>query len=85
MKEYRHIQTTLKKKKAKEAIDELSEDKVKVAIDFLNYLKEKEDAEATLEILSSNELMEQIRAAEEAIKADKIDEFVEWDKVKRNV
>ncbi|WKZ18468.1 MAG: hypothetical protein QY310_13710 [Candidatus Jettenia sp. CY-1] len=78
------MQTTLKKK-AKEAIDELSEDKVKVAIDFLNYLKEKEGAEATLEILSSNKLMEQIRAAEEAIKADKIDEFVEWDKVKRNV
>ncbi|TLD42807.1 MAG: hypothetical protein JETT_0829 [Candidatus Jettenia ecosi] len=76
---------TILKKKAKETIDELSEDKVKVAIDFLNYLKEKEDAEATLEILSSNELMEQIRAAEEAIKADKIDEFVEWNKVKRNV
>lgn len=76
---------TILKKKAKETIDELSEEKVKVAIDFLNYLKEKEDAEATLEILSNNELMEQIKAAEEAIKADKLDEFVAWDKVKRNV
>jgi hypothetical protein len=73
------------KKQAKKTIDELSEDKVKVAIDFLNYLKEKENAEATLEILSSNELMEQIKDAEEAIKADKLNEFVVWDKIKRNV
>ncbi|WKZ14514.1 MAG: hypothetical protein QY317_11425 [Candidatus Jettenia caeni] len=73
------------KKQAKKTIDELSEDKVKVAIDFLNYLKEKENAEATLEILSSNELMEQIKDAEEEIKADKLNEFVAWDKIKRNV
>lgn len=73
------------KKQAKRTIDELSDDKIKVAVDFLNYLREKEDAEATLEILSSTELMEQIRSAEKSIKANKFDEFVNWDKVKRNV
>lgn len=37
------------KRKAKKAIDELSEEKVKVAMVFLGYLKEKEEMEATLE------------------------------------
>jgi|RifCSP16_1_1023843.scaffolds.fasta_scaffold151423_2 hypothetical protein len=78
------MQATLKKQ-AKKAIDELSEDKIKVAIDFLNYLKGKENAEATIEILSSSELMRQIRAAEKSIKTGKLDAFVVWDKVKRNV
>lgn len=45
----------------------------------------KEEAEATLEILSSSELMKQIKSAEKAIKAGKFDEFVPWDKIKRNV
>ncbi len=76
---------TMLKKKAKKTIDALSEDKVKVAVDFLNYLKNKDDAEATLEILSCNELMKQVETAEQAIKKGKLDEFVEWDKVKRNV
>jgi hypothetical protein len=78
------MQATLKKQ-AKKTIDELSEDKIKVAIDFLNYLKGKENAEATIEILSSSELMRQIRAAEKSIKTGKLDAFVAWDKVKRNV
>ena len=78
------MQATLKKQ-AKKAIDELSEDKIKVAIDFLNYLKGKENAEATIEILSSSKLMRQIRVAEKSIKNGKLDAFVVWDKVKRNV
>jgi len=78
------MQTTLKRK-AKKAIDELSDEKVKVAIDFIGYLKEKEEMEATLEVLSSRELMAQIEEAENAIKKGKLDEFVPWEKVKRNV
>ena len=41
------------KKEAKKAIDKLSEEKVRVAIDFIDYLKEKEEMEATLEILTT--------------------------------
>jgi hypothetical protein len=79
------MQSVTLKREAKKAIDELSEEKVKVAIDFIDYLKEKEKMEATLEILSSRELMAQIAEAEKAIKEGKLDKFVLWEKVKRNV
>jgi hypothetical protein len=62
------MQNTALKREAKKAIDELSEEKVKVAVDFIDYLKEKEEMEATLEILSSREIMAQIEEAEKAIK-----------------
>lgn len=79
------MEGTVLKRAAKKAIDELSDEKVKVAFDFIDYLKEKEEMEATLEILSSRELMTQIEEAERAIKKGKLDEFVPWEKVKRNV
>ena len=37
-------------------------------MDFIDYLKSKGEMEATLEILSSQELMAQIQAAERALK-----------------
>jgi hypothetical protein len=79
------MHTTTLKREAKKAIEELSDEKIKVAIDFMDYLKEKEEMEATLEILSSRELMAQIEEAEKAIKKGKLDEFIPWEKVKRNV
>lgn len=79
------MHTTALKREAKKAIEELSDEKIKVAIDFMDYLKEKEEMEATLEILSSRELMAQIEEAEKAIKKGKLDEFIPWEKVKRNV
>lgn len=79
------MRSTTLKREAKKAIDKLSEEKVKVAIDFIDYLKEKEEMEATLEILASRELMAQIKEAEKAIKKGKLDEFVPWEKVKHNV
>lgn len=79
------MQISVLKRAAKKTIDELSEEKVKVAIDFIDYLKGKEEMEATLEILSSRELMTQIEEAEEAVRKGKLDEFVPWEKVKRNI
>ncbi|MDP3028063.1 MAG: hypothetical protein Q8O04_00915 [Deltaproteobacteria bacterium] len=79
------MQSAALKREAKKAIDALSEEKVKVAIDFIDYLKEKEEMEATLEILSSRELMAQIEETEKAIKKGTLEEFVPWKKVKRNV
>ncbi|NWF97362.1 MAG: hypothetical protein HXY52_00275 [Nitrospirae bacterium] len=79
------MNSTTLKREAKKAIDELSNEKIKVAIDFIDFLKEKEEMEATLEILSSHEVMAQIEEAEKAIKKGKLDEFVQWEKVKRNV
>lgn len=79
------MQSAVLKREAKKAIDKLSEEKVKVAIDFIDYLKEKEEMEATLEILLSRELMAQIEEAEKSIRKGELDEFVPWEKVKRNV
>ncbi len=79
------MQSTTLKREAKKAIDELSNEKIKVAIDFMDYLKEKEEMEATLEILCSHEIMAQIEEAEKAIKKGKLDEFIPWEKIKRNV
>jgi hypothetical protein len=73
------------KRQAKKAIDELTEEKVRVAMDFIDYLKSKEEMEATLEILSSQELMAQIQAAERALKSGTKTEFISWEKVRRDV
>ncbi len=73
------------KRQAKKAIDELTEEKVRVAIDFIEYLKSKEEMEATLEILSSQELMAQIQAAERALISGAKTEFISWEKVRRDV
>jgi hypothetical protein len=73
------------KRQAKKAIDELTEEKVRVAMDFIDYLKSKEEMEATLEILSSQELMAQIQAAERALKSGRKTEFISWEKVRRDV
>lgn len=73
------------KREAKKALDELSEEKLRVAMDFLGYLREKEEMEATLEILSSHELMAQLEEAAKAIKGGKLYEFMPWERVKRDV
>jgi hypothetical protein len=73
------------KRQAKKAIDELTEEKVRVAMDFIDYLKSKEEMEATLEILSSQDLMAQIQAAERALKNEAKTEFISWEKVRRDV
>ena len=79
------MQKSALKREAKKTINELSEEKLKVAMDFLGYLKQKEEMEATLEVLSSRALMAQIVAAEEAIKKERLEEFISWEDVKRDV
>ena len=79
------MRTSSIKRDAKKTIDELSAEKLIVAKDFLDYLKQKEGMDATLEVLNSTELMEQIGEAETAAKEGKLDEFISWEKVKRDV
>jgi hypothetical protein len=47
------MQTTLRRE-AKRAIDELCDEKIRVTIDFIDYVKEKEEMEGTLEILAQS-------------------------------
>lgn len=79
------MRATALKRQAKKAIDELAEDKLRVAMDFIDYLKSKEEMEATLEILSSQDLMAQIQAAEKSFKKGAKGDFINWEKVRRDV
>jgi hypothetical protein len=77
------MHSTTLKREAKRAIEELSEDKIKVAVDFLQYLKRKETSETTLEILASSEIMARIADAEKSLRKNKMEDFIPWEKVKR--
>jgi len=79
------MRATAMKRQVKKAIDELTEDKVRVAMDFIDYLKSKEEMEATLEVLSSQDLMAQIQAAERSLKRGAKTDFIPWEKVQRDV
>jgi len=62
------------RKKAHDIIDKISEKKISEVIDFLEYLKIKEEVEATNEILSDNKLLDSImRGKNEAEKDELID------------
>jgi len=70
------------KKKAKEAIETLSDKKARVALDFINYLREREEWEATAELLSDKKLLMDYKAAREEIKKGNT---AKWKAIKRNV
>ena len=73
------------KKKAIEKLDVLSSDRLKVVLDFIEYLEQKEELDATLEILADEESMRNIRAADQDWEAGRMHEFISWKKVKRHV
>ena len=79
------MRTASIKREAKNTIDQLSAEKLIVAKDFLDYLKQKEEMDATIEVLSSPELMKQIEEAETAIKEGRLDEYISWENVKKHV
>ncbi len=70
------------KKKVTEAIETLSEKKALVVLDFINYLREREEWEATDELLSDKTLLMDYKAAKEEIKKGKT---IKWKNIKRNV
>ncbi|MGL5032304.1 MAG: hypothetical protein ACRC6M_00710 [Microcystaceae cyanobacterium] len=49
-------------------LDQLSEDKLKVAVDFLGYLQQKEEWEATEELLNIPGFEQELLEAEEELK-----------------
>lgn len=55
-------------KQAKEAIETLSDKKTCVALDFINYLREREECEATDELLSDKRLLMDYKVAKGEIK-----------------
>jgi len=71
------------KERTKQAIDRLSEARVGLILDFIEYLNEKEEWEATEEILEDKGMMEDIRACDEDIEKGEMDNFIPWNEVKR--
>jgi hypothetical protein len=70
------------KTKAKKLLDQLSEDKAKVAVSFLEFLEEKESWEATKEILGDKELKASIQRGKEDIAKGRVRP---WREVKKDV
>ncbi len=70
------------KKQAKEAIETLSDKKARVALDFINYLMEREEWEATAELISDEKLLMDYKTAREEIKKGTT---IKWKNIKRNV
>ena len=63
----------------------LSESKLKSALDFVEYLTEKEEWEATQEILSDVTAVKNIREADAAWKDKREEEFISWEAVRKDV
>jgi hypothetical protein len=76
------ITISVLKREAKQKIDLLSDDKLKVAFDFLNYLEEREEWEATEELLQIPNLLEEYRRAKAEIKAG---QTVKWSEIRIDV
>lgn len=67
------------------ALKELSEDKLRVAADFIEYLRSREEWEATWETMGDEKMMADIRAADEDWEAGRREKFTSWGKMKSNV
>ena len=70
------------RRQARCKIATLSEDRLRVAVDFLAYLEDRESVEATEELLRIPNLMDDLRRAERDAKAART---VNWRQVRRDV
>ncbi len=71
------------RRQASALLKQLSPERLKTAIEFMEFLKEKEEWEATWDILTDPKMMEMIRKAEADRKAGRKGAFVPWERVKR--
>jgi hypothetical protein len=69
-------------KEAERRLHQLSSDRLRVAVDFLAYLQEREENEATEELLSIPGFTEEFREAVEEAEAG---EVVSFDRIRRHV
>ena len=65
-----------------EAVKSLSEGRVKAVADFAAYLKEREEWAATGEVLSNEELAQQVKESRKAWAEDRKGEFVSLEELK---
>ena len=65
-----------------EEMESLSEDRIRALADFAAYLREREEWEATAEILGNEELAEDLRRSRKAWAEGRKEEFVSLDVLK---
>jgi hypothetical protein len=70
------------KSKLLEEVKSLSEERVKAVADFAAYLKEREEWEATAEILGNQELAQQVKRSRKAWAEGRKGEFVSLEELK---
>ena len=70
------------KGKLMEEVKSLSKERVKAVADFAAYLKEREEWEATGEVLGNKELAQQVRESRKAWTKDRKGEFVSLEELK---
>ncbi len=75
------VSTKEYQKEAVSSLNELSEEKLKVALDFIEYLKDREEWEATWEVLGNKKMMEEIKIADDDWEKGQRKNFVSWEKV----
>ena len=77
--------TNILRQEAREALDELKGPTLRVARDFLEYLRLIEEQDPTIEVLADRILMRDIRAARCALRKGRTAKFTPWEKVKQDV
>lgn len=65
-----------------EEVESLSEERIKALADFAAYLRQREDWEATAEILGNEEMAQDIRRSRKAWTEGRKEEFVSLDELK---
>lgn len=70
------------KEKAKEVLESLPEDKIKTALDFLKYLEDRDEWEATYEIMADKKIMKDIEEGKKDIVEG---HWEKWDEVKKRL
>jgi len=65
-----------------EEVESLSEDRIKALADYVGYLREMEEWEATAEILGNDELAEDLRRSRKAWAEGRKETFVPLDELK---
>lgn len=66
-------------------IDELKDipsDRLRVVMDFIGYIKDRRAWEATMDVLSDGQMMEDIEAVDKDRAEGKSEEFVRWEDMK---
>ena len=65
-----------------EELESLSEERIKALADFAGYLRQREEWEATAEILGDEEMTKEIRESREAWAEGRREEFLSLDELK---